>query len=263
MKRINQMNFYLLGHLNRLRDVREGEVYANHSQIIAATEALLQRFLVTNKDTLPQTLSKAQQLREFIHKELVADTNRQLSDDIISRIDLYLIQFETTLADELERLPTYLVELVAAYSFGQLISKADTVFSEGIRKLIPEQALKDVRSAGACLDFDQATACGFHAFRAADAMIRFYYAHFLGVTPTKEPRDWGGYIRELRKAITNASTTKIPNVRTVELLDSIRAMDRNPVIHPEQDLDAETALSTFDLCKNAMTLMAIDIRNHP
>jgi hypothetical protein len=37
-------------------------------------------------------------------------------------------------------------------------------------------------------------------------------------------------------------------------------MDRNPVIHPEVDLDADTALAVFDLCKNAITLMALDIR---
>ena len=54
-----------------------------------------------------------------------------------------------------------------------------------------------------------------------------------------------------------------PNVRTVELLDSIRATDRNPVIHPEQDLDADTALATFDMCKNAIVFMALDIKGAP
>jgi hypothetical protein len=47
------------------------------------------------------------------------------------------------------------------------------------------------------------------------------------------------------------------------LLDSIRAVDRNPVVHPELNLDANGALAMFDLCKNAILLMAIDITNAP
>jgi hypothetical protein len=93
-----------------------------------------------------------------------------------------------------------MVDPVGAY---RLIGEADKVFPECLRKtLISEQVLNDFRVAGRCLAFDLPTACGFHAFRAADAMIRPYHTHFVGVPPGKEPKDWGGYIRAFR-AITN------------------------------------------------------------
>ena len=266
MKRISQINFYRLGHLTRLRDLKPGERYGQFSHTLVSAEIVLEQFMGLNKEILPQAVEKAKQLKDTIQRRL-AHAIELISDAETTSVGWALTNFETTLEDELERLPTFLVEPVGAYSFGQLISNADAVFSEGLRTsgIIPNQALKDVQCAGKCLAFDQATACGFHAFRAADAMIRAYYAHFIGSPPPggKEPRDWGGYIQELRKAIANNPKPRIPNDRTVELLDSIRAMDRNPVIHPEQDLDADTALATFDLCKNVITLMAIDIRNLP
>jgi hypothetical protein len=88
-------------------------------------------------------------------------------------------------------------------------------------------------------------------------MLRKYCDYF-GAKPKGNGRDWGRYIGALRDLTAPAKT---PNARTIELLDSIRAIDRNPLVHPELNLDSEGALMVFDLCKNAISLMALDIRN--
>src|SRR5205807_4190220 len=106
------------------------------------------------------------------------------------------------------------------------------------------------------------TACGFHVCRATDEMLRRYCAHF-GAVPKGSGRDWGRYIQALRDVLANPPTTKKPNERTVDLLDSIRALDRNPLIHPEDNLDSDDALILFDLCKNAVALMVADIKKSP
>jgi hypothetical protein len=269
MRRVNQMRFYRLGQISKLASLEAGQGGIDYATFFEETTTItmqLEAFVENDehKHGLPMAVEKAGALiKKLIN---IYNGRRIVGDDDIHELHFMTLRFETSLDDELQRLPTYMVDQVGAYSFDRLIGRADTVFPESQRKqnLIPEQIAADFCSAGRCLAFDLPTACGFHAFRAADAMIRAYYAHFIGSPPCgKEPRDWGGYIRELKKAITNNNSPKIPNERTVALLDSIRAMDRNPVIHPEQDLDADTALATFDLCKNAITLMAIDIRDHP
>jgi hypothetical protein len=67
-------------------------------------------------------------------------------------------------------------------------------------------------------------------------MLREYCNHF-GAKPKGNARDWGKYIGALRDVLNDANVTRKPNERTIELLDSIRAVDRNPLVHPEQNLD--------------------------
>jgi hypothetical protein len=120
-----------------------------------------------------------------------------------------------------------------------------------------------MKTSGACLAFDLFTACGFHAYRALDGMLRTYFIHFSSGAAPPKSRDWGSFIAELRKFLVKPSGGRIPNSRTVELIDKIRSTDRNPLIHPEENLDKEEAMASFDLCKNVITYMAIDIRDTP
>ena len=63
----------------------------------------------------------------------------------------------------------------------------------------------------------------------------------------------------MRAVIIDPFASPKPNLRTVELLDKIRSTDRNPVIHPAVDLDAETVLTSFEISKLVIEYMAIDI----
>lgn len=145
---------------------------------------------------------------------------------------------------------------VGAYSFGVLIGEAHKVFGHSLCATLPEKVLSDFKAAGACLAFDQGTACGFHVYRATDAMLRAYCNHF-GAVPKGTGRDWGRYIQTLGDLKKQTPLpAKMPNERTVKLLDAIREKDRNPLIHPELDLTPEEALGAFDMCKVAVTFMA-------
>jgi hypothetical protein len=267
MRRVTQMRLYRLGALSRLRDLVETESYEEFFNRTAILSLQLREFAadIEYQQTVPSAVERARNLFEALrdqYKSHIAPNRNQ-----IENIQNLLRSFENSLDDDLKRLPTFIVDPVGAYSFDQLINHADTVFPPSFRDgaIIPPKAIEDFREAGKCLAFDVPTACGFHVFRAADAMIRAYYSYFVvGATPPKkEPRDWGKYIDALRNIINDPAAARKPNIRTVELLDSIRATDRNPVIHPEQDLDKDTALATFDLCKNVILLMALDIKASP
>jgi hypothetical protein len=262
MKRLNQMRFYHLGKIGILREINLPCSSDRFREITLLPSFILEMFAENeeNKASLPIAVEKAQKIIGTLTQ--IYTSGREVVDTDGHTVNFLLSQFETSLEDEFQRLPAYLVDPVGAYSFDRLIGAADTVFPENLRKaLIPEQVATDFRSAGRCLAFDLPTACGFHAFRATDAMLREYCKHF-GAVPSGNSRDWGTFIRELKKVLTSTATKK-PNERTVELIDSIRAQDRNPLVHPELNLDSDGALLMFDLCKNAVSLMATDIKNAP
>jgi hypothetical protein len=255
MKRADLMQIYRTGNLARLRELKVGD--EQWLGLLRIAQSYLESFISLNENTLGASVERARNLQITI--ESLFFPPLKLDQSHINMIQFAFSRFETSLEDDLARLPAYIIETIGAYSTDALIASADHVFSASIKATMPPNAVEDFRKAGACLAFDLPTACGFHAFRSADAMLRQYYTHFAGTTPQKKIRDWGSYIRNLRKEGLN----KKPNKRTIDLLDSIRGMDRNPVVHPELDLDTETAIAMFDLCKNAITLMAIDIKNAP
>ena len=262
MKRVNQMQMYRIGNLTRLRNLRDmANSKAEWRNTVSVAQVYLREFIddPLNLELAPRAVERAKSLMGTINEFKTYCYADELNDNTLPLIELALVQFEASLEDDLAKLPTYLIERTGAYSTDQLIYSADNLFPETMRGTIPKQAILDFRAAGACLAFDLSTACGFHAFRATDAMIRAYYKYFVGAALNgKEPnRDWGTYIRELRKIEPAAS--RCPNARTLELLDNIRATDRNPIIHPELDLDQDGALSVFLLCQSVITLMAVDI----
>lgn len=258
MRRVNQIQIYRAGgRIAALRSIEVGDSSIRWMKVIGQVSLALDSFISDYKGTAPQSVERAQQLWDALSQVVklgrIAEWTQPLTDAVWEPLD----RFETSLEDELERLPTFVTEPVGAYSFGQLIGAGDSVFPKIFREgVIPLQALEDFREAGACLAFDVGTACGFHAFRATDAMLQTYCRHF-GVKLEGNGRDWGKYIKALRGTLF---ATPHPNVRTIELLDAIRALDRNPLIHPEVNLTPDEALVIFDLCKNSISLMAMDIK---
>jgi hypothetical protein len=265
MQRVSQIHMYDLGQVTRLREMQIGDPPERALSILVVGRIALTMFVSLQEidPLLPNALERAKILNTIINETVpkyLGAPGAAVSRGIVDEIRGALSAFETSLEDDLRRLPTYYVEKIGAYSSDDLISRAENVFPESIRSDLPQQAIEDFRMAGKCLAFDAATACGFHVFRAADAMLRAYCGHF-NAMPKGNGRDWGTFIRALRDVPANAP--KKPNPRTVELLDSIRAQDRNPLVHPELNLDSGGAVLMFDLCKNALSLMALDIKNSP
>jgi hypothetical protein len=187
------------------------------------------------------------------------DAHGKLTESAQSLLGRAAVSFETALKHELNGLPTYVIEQVGIYDTDDLLTRADDAIAPDLKPSIPTASLEDFKKAGACLAFELHTASGFHGYRAVDAMLRAYCIHFAGSLPAG--RDWGKFITAVRAI--GIPMARVPNRRTVELIDRIRAEDRNPLIHPETDLDAEAASIAFDLCRSAIVFMATDMRNAP
>jgi hypothetical protein len=252
VKRTNQMQMYRLGNLNRLHELSAIKDPEARATTLRIARIYLDQFTEDplNQTLIPRALDRAANLLANIKYAKANGT----ADSIVHAS---LLQFETSLEDDLTRLPTYLIEPVAAYSVDKLIECADSIFPGNVTKKLPDQVIRDVKDAGACLVYEQPTACGFHVYRAIEAMLRRYCEYF-DAKGNGNGRDWGKSIEALRKVIDGAQPKK-PNKRTVELLDRIKSVDRNPLVHPELNLDKHAALMAFDMCKTVVSFMVEDI----
>lgn len=160
-------------------------------------------------------------------------------------------RFETILSAELPTFDTYFVSQKGAYSTPDLIERAEVVFSESIRHELSAQTIFDVREAGRCLVLNSPTAVGLHILRATESVIREYLATVTRGTSKSKHRNWGAYIRTLTGAGVDPKITS--------MLDQIREMHRNPLMHPEDSLSNEEAVELFDICKSAIQAMVRDM----
>jgi len=110
-----------------------GDNYEQWFDLAAAVATYLEHFISVNHESLPQSVERASKLRSTMHS-LLNPLSEKLEQEIINLIETSLSQFETSLDDELRRLPAYVVEPVGAYSFDQLINHAEEVFPVGVRR---------------------------------------------------------------------------------------------------------------------------------
>ena len=225
----------------------------------ALTQAMLPRAVIEAKhlrNVVDALSDEATGLPGGMSPFLDSGKLKDSSHDILSKA---VASLETALRHDLNELPTYIIEKIGIYDTDDLVTKADEALAADLKSHIPPKVMEDFKKAGAGLAFEMHTASGFHGYRAVDSMLRIYCAHFAGVLPQK--RDWFNFIDAVRKV--PKSNTRQPNLRTLELLDRIRAEDRNPLIHPDIDLDAAQAHLAFNLCLAAISFMAMDIKNAP
>ena len=161
-----------------------------------------------------------------------------------------LKEFETVLSAEFQSLNTYFVEQKLAFNTKDLIENAERMFPEAVVKIQPGQAIEDIRQAGKCIVFDLPTGAGFHLMRATESVIRKYY----DVVVSKKPktRNWGKYVEDLKK--------KGADKKVVGLIDQIREMHRNPIMHPEVVLSMDEATTLLGIAQSAIVAIANDLQ---
>jgi hypothetical protein len=86
---------------------------------------------------------------------------------------------------------------------------------------------KHIDSAGKCLAFDLPTACGFHAVRGVELMILKYLKAF--GTETRDLKTWFDYVKAVSEAEADG---RKPSKKVAQMLDRMRDLDRNPLMHP-------------------------------
>jgi hypothetical protein len=272
MKRVTQFDIYYLGAVRALSSIKVGDLIVERRNELTLLWVSLNSFTNNgdNQKLLPNSVKEASYLMSCVSiigdgastggiGGLWVDAKGRITEAAQQQLARSTTSFEVALKHELDELPTYVIEKIGIFDSDDLLTKADEAIADDLRPFIPAKALEDFQKAGACLAFELNTASGFHGFRAVDGMLRAYCYHFTGSLP--RARDWGKCIGAVRHVYIPA--IRVPNPRTVDLIQRIKDVDRNPLIHPETDLNALQARTAFDLCQSALVFMAMDIQNAP
>lgn len=264
MRRVNQFQFYELGHvihpLTEFRsELKTGQVWL----ALYTAKRWLSFLLEGNQPPLVTSRSAATKLMQVL---VSASPDARLEADAwIAELEKPLhkgweiaraaTEFEHVLAAELEGLATYFVSQKGIYSTNDLVENAEMHFAQAIQDQIPPAALSDIKQAGKCLAFDLDTAAGFHILRATETLVHQYYVAAVGANLKRKDRNWGAYVRNLNAHRKNNPDSQV-DPKLISLIDQVREHHRNPVIHPELMLSAEEAQTLFSVCTGVIIAFA-------
>lgn len=195
----------------------------------------------------------------------VFDENRKFkfpkgTDVVIEEYELSMIMraaatFETNFAAEMREAATYYVPRIGIYETTALIDDATRHLPEEVQGHLRKEAKMDFQEAGKCFGFGLYTACGFHLMRTVEACLHDYHALFLG-SEAKDRKTMGDYIGDLKKKAKSP-----PAQKTLRILEQIKDLDRNPLMHPRAYYTQTDAWNLFQLVSSGIATMLGEIHD--
>ena len=178
--------------------------------------------------------------------------------------------FEAILkADLLENLVAYHPQQKAIYSTALLIAHAENALHPQDLQKLEQKTIQEIRESGRCLAFDTYTASGFHMMRALELVLHEYYVIICKPqNANKRLNNWAAYLSPLYKLCADKNNTLSKEEKThvkkvYYLLQQIKDLDRNGIMHPETVLSEVEALKLFDVAKTAIMVMAEKLPDKP
>jgi hypothetical protein len=255
MLRVNVYEFYRIGaaihplksiKLDKPLALEESYIY----QLVDAKNAAAE-LLAPGAASLRTARTFAGQLITAI--EAILDCDCETKVPRSRQSDLYnsVMTLEAVLAAELASQDLYSISKKGIYDTAGLIDSGESILPEKLRAYLPTQAIIDLRQGGRCLAFEIPTGAAFHLLRAAESVIKAYYEALAGKPWPHLKRDWGEYVRELK-------TLNAPE-RVTTALDLVRSNYRNPLMHPEANLDLDEALGLFGMVQGLLCVVLQEI----
>lgn len=258
MKRLNVYQFYRLGMiLHPITSVEEGTSLQQWLWPFYNAKVWLKYLLNDNLVEIVVSRGPAAQLLGAIEVVLPgedyssqppADPERKITFSEAYDIKRALESFETVLSAELATVDTYVVAKKGIYSTADLIERAEYALDEDCRAVIPEHAVTDFNQSGRSLAFELPTGAGFHSMRATEAVLREYWLLIKRPPAGTKPPEMAVCINELRAAGEDP--------KLMDILDHVRDLHRNALMHPEVFLTTPEALRLFDISKSAISAMS-------
>lgn len=161
-------------------------------------------------------------------------------------------EFQETLKHEITSINAFVTADKGDKDTDILAERAVEAFGPEVRKHLPATAIYDFNEAGKCYLFDCYTAVGYHILRGVEAVALKYLETAKGTPYTGDP-GLGQYIGAL-----TAKKLAVP-VRVLQRLDELREFERNPIAHPEFIVEADEALSMYNLAQGVVPLITKEI----
>lgn len=256
MKRVNQYQFYQMGmFMHPLSQLAEGAAVQQVAWQLYVARNWIDWLLSQTTFSLIVSRSAALRLREAIGAvvpENITDFGSIDPKKVLDWSEHWAItdslkDLETLLAAELPTFDTYIVSKKGIYSTADLVERAENAIDDSARAVVSQEALRDFNQAGRCLAFELPTAAGFHTMRSVEAVLRTYWALVVKPILGTKPPEMAVCINELR--------SQGEDPKLMDVLDHIRDLHRNTIMHPEAFLETNHALRLFDIAKSAISAM--------
>ena len=177
----------------------------------------------------------------------VTDWEKPMESSEVFRISSGYVQYKVALLAELGVAPSFFVSSKAPYDTMMLLDEGETILPAELASKAPE-AIFDTREAAKCLAYEAPTAAGFHIMRAAESVVRRYYANVSnGKSPPK--------VRNLMVYIRTMESAKIGDQKILSALTQISNLHRNPLMHPEDVLTVGEAMALVGIVRSAVSAM--------
>jgi hypothetical protein len=269
MEKLNVYSFYTFGgmvkhHADNLQFA--DRPFDQHIVDLYVLKTWFEIFLERSSDTTWRaTRDRARQMvallggkdgPDKIEREKIFSTEtNSIRSEYVRHIGKLLTIFEATLASENEGSNVFSVSRKGTHDSMALMDVADENLPPDTRARLSPETVRDIRDAGKCLALDCHTASGYHMLRGVERVIIKYLEKVSGKPINPKNRNWGVYIRELKRLGADASVTGY--------LWHIKEYYRNPVIHPEDTLNASEAFSLFNASLSAIIQLDAAIEAWP
>ncbi len=214
---------------------------------------------------LPSSAASIKEVGNFINEHYFPEKQPGLETtqgmpETVSESDAYWLrehirEFETILQDELSKLPIFCCddENVGNFAITKLLKGASNGYPDKTRKHLTSLCLGEIDEAGKCLVYERSTAAGFHMLRSVELTIRQYLSLAPGFTmPPLNRQNWGEYLKLLKDNGASRDVT--------DHLHNIKDNYRNPLMHPEDSLEIDEAVSLFGLAQSMNEMLVTDMK---
>jgi hypothetical protein len=261
MQKVNVWSFYVIGYqVHRLTRLDSSPVIGKTRSVLVTAREALQALCDQQIVPFPTLRENALEIIKDIGEALtliskITSYEPKTQEEailfyrptsVLGRITTKVKTFETLLAHELSKLNTFYVPKKGTHDTADLLERAVDNLSVDVRSRLSKEVIEDVNAAGRCLALDSPTACGFHILRAVEPLIVAYHNKVTGKILPKRSRNWGQYIIGLKGKGSNADP------KVIGMIQHIKDFYRNPIMHPEETLTLDEALSLFYTCLSAI-----------
>lgn len=202
----------------------------------------------------PNTAARVKEILDCINQMLPA-TPPLKQDRLVTSFEATMLRnggsgLTTSLRDEAKHNYVLCIEDQRFLSAHSLVEKIESCFAQESWSVIENIAKREFEESGKCLALERYTGAGFHALRGVECVIRQYIVELTGALPKK--RDWGHYVEVLKQNGADANLLAV--------LDNIRSLERNPLMHPEDWLNIDEAIAIFTISQTAVVRLVADLK---
>jgi len=247
--------FWMAGCILPLSSIQQNVPLAAVAADLSMARLSLETFSEKAGPVFPRTSEKATSIVECINAMIprnppLSQPNRLITIWEATTLRNNSVALTSALLDEAKHNYVLCVEDQRCLSAYSLVEKIETCFGPDSWNAIENSAKGEFEESGKCLAFERYTSSGFHALRGVECVIRQYIVKLTGSLPLK--RDWGNYIKVL--------TDNGADPSLIAVIDNIRTLDRNPLMHPEDWLNVDEAIGIFIISQTAVVRLVAGIK---